>query len=273
MELVAVYRRVGHTPLEDTRHTHDDQYEILQSLTEGGNVLIGNSLYPMTKGGVYLINAVHLHMTNPDDKNGYTRSFLGFPSRDFAALLHMMGASWLEEAMFSHEGYYFPVSDREREDIDRRMKSLAEAAGKDDRLKEARLTAGLLELTTMLFERLTPEPARRQDQSLARQVLVYIDQHYREKLTLDSIAADVPVSKYHLCHTFRKETGMTVNEYLTGTRLAAVKRRLADSDDAILDVAADAGFDSYTYFCTLFHRIEGESPSAWRKRYRRRKTE
>lgn len=147
----------------------------------------------------------------------------------------------------------------------RLIKSIAEAEGNYANIR--RLTR-LLELLLELFEdyRAPPNPP---SHTTSEQVLEFIKQNYRGRLTLDMISGAVNVSKFHLCRVFKQDTHMTITEYIIQYRLAEVKKRLIDTNESIADIAADTGFETYTYFCTLFHRLEGMSPSEYRQARRK----
>ena len=56
-----------------------------------------------------------------------------------------------------------------------------------------------------------------------RNIISYINEHYAENISLDSLAAQFFISKYHLCRIFKKETGHTVHNYINQKRLNAVR--------------------------------------------------
>ena len=147
----------------------------------------------------------------------------------------------------------------------RLIKSIAEAEGNYAYIR--RLTR-LLELLLELFEDYCA-PLNPPSHTTSEQVLEFIKHNYRGRLTLDMISGAVNVSKFHLCRVFKQDTRMTITEYIIQYRLAEVKKRLIDTNESIADIAADTGFETYTYFCTLFHRIEGMSPSEYRQARRK----
>ncbi len=62
-----------------------------------------------------------------------------------------------------------------------------------------------------------------------------------------------------------KALGTTCQREVGVVRIAEAQRRMLDSDASLTEIAIDLGFGSLQYFSTLFHRITGVQPSAWRK--------
>ena len=80
----------------------------------------------------------------------------------------------------------------------------------------------------------------------------YIAQHYREPLTVATIAAGVGLHGKYLMRLFKRSTGMNIWEYVTRMRLAHAQRLLLTTDMKIIDVAFDAGFASIGPFYRAF---------------------
>lgn len=91
-------------------------------------------------------------------------------------------------------------------------------------------------------------------------VLYYINQHYNEKISLDILAEQFHVSKYHLSHAFKNETGTSLYHYITLKRLAAA-RQLINEGSSPGDVYLACGFNDYTSFYKAFKAEYGSSPT------------
>lgn len=91
-------------------------------------------------------------------------------------------------------------------------------------------------------------------------VLCFINQYYHEKLTLDILAEQFHVSKYHLSHAFKNDTGTSLYHYITLKRLAAA-RQLINDGLSPGDVYMLCGFNDYTSFYKAFKAEYGASPT------------
>jgi YesN/AraC family two-component response regulator len=88
----------------------------------------------------------------------------------------------------------------------------------------------------------------------------YIENHYKEAISLESCADDVGISYAHLSRIFKKETLSSFSEYLNRFRVSKAKMLLAEKKLAIKQIVDEAGFTSYNYFFKVFKDIEGITP-------------
>ncbi|HWA25536.1 MAG TPA: helix-turn-helix domain-containing protein [Lacunisphaera sp.] len=94
----------------------------------------------------------------------------------------------------------------------------------------------------------------------------FIAEHLGEDLTLHQVSRAVGMSSFYFCKNFKKGTGLTFTNYLSRMRVEAVKQLLLDPYKRVSEAAYEAGFQSLSQFNRMFHRITGESPSAYRDR-------
>lgn len=98
------------------------------------------------------------------------------------------------------------------------------------------------------------------------QTLEYIDSHYMEDITLESVAFQAGFSKFHFSRLFKQYTDYTFCDYLCYRRIRAAEELLAIPDFSITDVAMQAGFSSISTFNRLFKQQKGCSPSEYRSK-------
>lgn len=98
----------------------------------------------------------------------------------------------------------------------------------------------------------------------------YIDNHFKENLTLDHLAKMAHISKYHLSHTFREEFHISPISYLIARRIQESRFLLRETDHSISQIAQILGFSSLSYFSQSFRRLEGISPIEFRRRYHKK---
>lgn len=96
--------------------------------------------------------------------------------------------------------------------------------------------------------------------------LWYIESHFREEISLDDIARNGGVSRFHLSRAFQAATSHSVIGYLRGRRLTEAGRRLAEGAPDILDVALEAGYNSHEAFTRAFRDFFGVTPEQVRAR-------
>ena len=93
----------------------------------------------------------------------------------------------------------------------------------------------------------------------------YIDQHYKENITLDLLAEKVSINKYYMAHAFKREFGVSPINYMIACRIREGKRLLAETDLSLSQIASVLGFSSSSYFSQSFRNAEGTSPTEYRK--------
>ena len=93
----------------------------------------------------------------------------------------------------------------------------------------------------------------------------YIDNHYKEPLTLDLLAAEVNVNKYYLAHAYKQSYGISPINYMIARRIQEGKRLLTETDLSLSQISEVLGFSSASYFSQSFRKTEGISPVEYRK--------
>lgn len=111
------------------------------------------------------------------------------------------------------------------------------------------------------------DPGVIRDARLAR-VVEYMGAHLAEPLTLEDLAAEAGVSKFHFTRLFRQGAGTTPYALLVQMRMEAARRMLATTDLGVAEVAASCGFARSAHFGTAFTKRFGMSPTAFRGRPR-----
>ena len=95
----------------------------------------------------------------------------------------------------------------------------------------------------------------------------YIKKNYAEKLSLDSLAKEVYLSKSYLSSIFKKETGMSLTAYITKVRVEKSKKLLLEDNTGLALIASLCGFKDQSYFTKVFKKETGFSPKHFRNSY------
>ncbi len=133
--------------------------------------------------------------------------------------------------------------------------------------------ASLMKLFACLGERYIQNhtaqtsPTRRADAAIMNSALSYIDEHFREEISLDSTAAFAGFSRYYFSRLFKQFCGMSFPEYLTQKRVKAATGLLIGTDKPMHVVAREAGFGSVATFNRVFQRCKSCTPTQFRAIY------
>ena len=90
----------------------------------------------------------------------------------------------------------------------------------------------------------------------------YIEAHYPEAISLDTLSEQCFVSKFHLSHEFRRQVGVSVHRYLLDRRLRAARELLLEGE-APSRAAPKCGFGDYPGFYRAFRARYGVGPRAF----------
>lgn len=90
-------------------------------------------------------------------------------------------------------------------------------------------------------------------------VLDYLNSHLTEDISIDQLADSFYLSRYHLMHTFKEETGYTIGNYLSTKRLILAKELIANGMP-ITDACFECGFQNYSTFSRAFKKNFGQAP-------------
>jgi two-component system response regulator YesN len=94
----------------------------------------------------------------------------------------------------------------------------------------------------------------------------YIRNHYKEDISISTVAAELEISEGYLSRVFKKETNYTFTNYLILYRLSLAMELLKDCRTKIYEVADQVGYSDTAYFSSQFKKNVGLSPSEYQGR-------
>ena len=95
-------------------------------------------------------------------------------------------------------------------------------------------------------------------------VLNYINDHYSEDISINTLAELCEYSEYLFMRFFKKHIGLTCVQYINNLRLEKSSILLTSTNNAIMDVSLEVGFDNLSYFNKLFKRKYNLTPKEFR---------
>ncbi len=111
-------------------------------------------------------------------------------------------------------------------------------------------------------------PNQRQSQDKAEQMACHVSRSYLDRLTIPEIAAAVDLHPDYAATLFKKTFGTTIVTFITRHRVAHAQRLLLTTDDQIISISSDSGFDSLSRFNRAFKQITGLTPREYRSSMR-----
>lgn len=165
------------------------------------------------------------------------------------------------------------IEDKEKSSNTERFLSLHaklyETASGSDYMRDMLINQYLSELLTLLMN----ESWHPEDQVAAKKkasvldVKEFLDLHYNERIKLDELADSFFINKFYLTKIFKEQFGMSINSYLQTIRITRAKHLLRFSDKSIEQIGYECGLGAPNYFSQKFKKVEGVSPSVYRKQW------
>ena len=149
------------------------------------------------------------------------------------------------------------------------LTELYDLASSLDYLRDMRINEKLAALLTLLMEqsKLLENVSMSRKQVELSAIKTYLDEHYAEKIVLDNLAERFFINKFYMTEIFKEKYGTIIVNYLIFKRITRAKQLLRFTDMTIDEIGAEVGMDSANYFSRAFHKVEGISPSEYRKQW------
>ena len=104
--------------------------------------------------------------------------------------------------------------------------------------------------------------------NIAESIRDYIDENLGEELSATVLCRRFFISRNYLYRAFRENFGCTPVEYITERRLEKAEKLLAETKEPVYSICERVGIRNYTYFCNLFRKQTGITPTGYRKMMR-----
>ena len=140
-------------------------------------------------------------------------------------------------------------------------------ASSSDYIRDMRINGKLNDLLTLLMESSWHRGAHTNAPKKMEisQVKSFLDEHYKDKLSLESVASHFFIDKHYLARLFKEQYGVTLVTYLQQVRITHAKRMLRFTDKSIEEIGLECGIGELNYFSRVFKKLEGVSPSEFRR--------
>lgn len=254
--------RVNYVP----SHWHNS-VEIIFVLKGNLEVTVGSQQHRLAEGDVFLINPCHVHEVMGLDDNIIATFLIPIP--------------YLKENIKGIENIQFQcesqtITPEQRGALDQILQLLAEMVQLNNKKGEAyELDMGIrmLAVFSILMKqfRTSGSGGAMNEKYMERmlRIITYIDEHYRDSISLQSLAEREFLSVPYLSKFFSENIGLNFQSYLTSIRLKhAVEDLLLHDELPIADLALNHGFPNAKSFYTAFKNRYHMTPHEYRKQYR-----
>lgn len=244
---------------------HHDFYEIYYFISGDVTFNVESKQYMLVPGDILLINPTELHQPKFGKINQPYERIVLWMSKTYLNKFKTENINLGEcfEPIDQNHSNLLRISTQSQISIFNLLKLLIFEDEKkiygSEILTSCYLGQILVEVNRLIKE--TPHTYQPHDKSAAfvTEVVSFINDHYQEKITLDSLAAKFYMSKYHLSHEFNRIVGTSVYRYIIQKRLSIAKHMLFENVSP-MDVYQKCGFGDYANFYRAFKSEYGISP-------------
>lgn len=254
--------------LNDAQGTKVDYHyhefcKLLLLRSGSGGYMVEGQRYTLESGDVVLIPSRCVHRPEFESGRQYERTII-YIDPDFLHRNSLAGCDLLD--LFQDPGNYVLRPDSH---ASKRIFSLVDQLEKelasDGYGRQILCNTSLLRLLVFLGRALEnsgiyPQMPAEQATGRILEIQRYIDAHLEEDLSIDSLAEQFFISKYHMMRQFRKETGVPIHTYITDRRLFLATDRIRQGMSAT-DACFRSGFRSYSSFIRGYAKRFGTTPT------------
>lgn len=238
-------------------HLHQ-YYEFLYFASGNASYLVEGNEYSAKSGDLFITRPGELHSIAFLSNEDYERYFIQISS-SFLSDLPVDMLRFINASPFG-ENNKIPHHLVEKSNIPQIFKSMGscvlEKTDETDIVSKAYIIELLYEIN-----RLIPfiNNVEAKENERIQTVKAYINENLKGEISLDSIAEKAYIDKYYLCHLFKKETGITIKDYINLQRIALAKKLIEEGKNPA-SVYRDCGFNDYSSFYRVFKKLSGKSP-------------
>ncbi len=255
-------------------HWHDE-FEFLL-VTDGCAVFqIGTTYYDVRKGQAILIPSGEIHAGFPCDHFHCDYSAAVFHLSLLASHSYDVIQSKYIEPLLKKECRlpdHIMGSNAWEKLVLRELKEIFDVAEEEQKAYEMIIKSKLYKIFSLLLPNAVSDADPKSQTTDSRKadgikkVLEYIHLNYNRRIRIRELAGLLDMSEEHFCRFFKQMVRKTPVSYMHCYRVNRAARLLVDTRKKIIEVALDVGFDSLSYFISIFKRYMKCTPSQYRNR-------
>lgn len=239
-------------PSDFVLHNHKDMFEVVIFLKGDATFRAEGTTYKPAPWDVIITNYNEMHRMCINREGEYDRIVFNIKDSFFTC----NGCSEFNELFL---GRAIGANNLIKADPDVRAAVERFSAAVDEKASPAVMKSLFITILYYIRKKAALPNAEPANQAYIKDIIVYLNEHIRSQPALDDIAEHFFLNKYHLCHIFRRHTGMSINRYVNYKRLLLV-RELCAGGMSLTDAAQEAGFNNYSGFYKIYRREFGISP-------------
>lgn len=250
-----------------TSETYHEYYGVGYIISGARKFITPDNIYILRPGSVSFVDIEAPHRAVSISTQPYERYGLRFTPEIAEPIKKAVG-----EDRFSYLFYHpFYFDDDTTGEVLKIFQDIYAEYQKYDSMSELVLSGYLYRIVSLALTKaktdIRDEPLHIKYNETITNAIYYIDTHFKENPSLETTAAHVHLSPSHFSKLFKATVNCTYSAYLLRTRLQFASTLLVQTDMSVTEIAMQSGFSNSNYFCDVFRKSHGMSPSQYRKSY------
>ena len=257
MRLLYISQARYDTDWHSIKHMHHFT-ELFYVMNGSGEFLVENSRFKVSQDDLIIINpnVSHTEVGHADD-DVFEYIVLGIDGLQFVSEDGKSSNSYSlhNYQEFKHEVLFY-------------LRTLVlEAQAKDESYEpicQNLLEILILNMVRRTKKKLTFAPTKKISKE-CKFIEQYIDEHFREDITLEKLSQLTYLNKYYIVHVFKNYKGISPINYMISKRMEEAKSLLATTNFSVSKISDITGFSSQSYFSQVFKKETNKSPNQYRR--------
>lgn len=245
---------------------HHDFYEFYFFISGDVTYLIEGKSYKLEPGNIVLINSKELHQAVINSEEAYYERIVLWINKAFLKKL----SNDETDLSLCFEGFnkknVMSTDIEQQKNIRFILNKLVDLENYQgigyELLYKAYITELMVHINNLAFNESVELSVDMKKSNLIDGIIEYINNHIEEDITVDQIAEQFYLSKFHLSREFKKYTGTTIHRYIVQKKLIEAKELIL-KEVPIIDVYKQCGFGDYSNFFRAFKNEYGITPKQY----------
>lgn len=249
-----------------------EEIEVIYLLEGVFSIELDFTLYELKERDILLIGSGDIHWTLPQPQRSRI-AVIKFDPTIFDTFLIDPSSRQSAHPFLCLSKKLSPQPNRHiHHPIERLIRTMVRENQSQEKGFQLLLKARIYDLVTILLRQIPMDkvPPKGKKKSMKRierlkRVFQYIDREYQREIALEAAAREANLSIYYFTRFFKDATGKTFIQYLTEYRVKKAQWYLTNTEDKVVDIACNTGFNNSVTFNRIFKEMTGLTPTEYKK--------
>ena len=257
---VSVSYKWGEQPYVFVPHLHSS-LEIYYNIKGCKSFLVNNKFYHCNQNDMFIVPSMQIHKALLNDENDYERCVISISADTMKTLSKMPNLPQKQFDIIFNPGEKACPKAHLSEDEHFYFIGLVNSynSPSHDATDRFIVLLKILQFISSIYKSNNNFEKAFSPETVAEKVLCFVEQNYKSQISVSELSEKMALSEAQLYRLFKKETDMTVKEYLTMRKIAEAKKLLY-LGCSVKEAGFKSGFNNYQNFIKSFKKIEGYSP-------------